>query len=77
MVGKAFSLNPGERSVPFSTDNGVVIIELVNFTEAPEIADYTTYKTQKIQTEQSRVSINVLEAVKNFAAIEDYRYKFY
>lgn len=77
VVGKAFSLNPGERSAPFSTDNGVVIIELVNFTEAPEIADYTTYKTQKIQTEQSRVSINVLEAVKNFAAIEDYRYKFY
>lgn len=76
-VGKAFSLNPGERSKPFSTDNGIVIMELVNFTGAPEIADYTTYKTQKIQTDQSRVSINVLEAVKEFADIEDNRYKFY
>ena len=76
-VGKAFSLSPGERSEPFSTDNGIVIMELINFTDAPEIADYTTYKTQKIQTDQSRVSINVLEAVKKFADIEDYRYKFY
>ena len=76
-VGKAFSLNPGERSAPFSTDNGVVIMELVNFTGAPEIADYTTYKTQKIQTDQSRISINVLEAIKKFADIEDNRYKFY
>ena len=76
-VGKAFSLEPGERSAPFTTDNGVVIIEMVNFTGAPEIADYTTYKTQKIQTDQSRVSINVLEAVKKFADIEDYRYRFY
>ena len=76
-VGKAFSLNPGERSAPFATDNGVVMMELVNMTGAPEIADYTTYKNQKIQTEQSRVSINVLEAVKKFADIEDNRYKFY
>ncbi len=76
-VGKAFGLNPGETSEPFSTDNGIIIMELVNFTAAPEIADYTTYKTQQIQTAQSRVSTNIMEAVKKFANIEDYRYKFY
>ena len=76
-VGKAFSLNPGETSEAFSTDNGIVVMELVNFTAAPEIADYTSYKTQQVQAAQSRVSVNVMEAVKKFANIEDYRYKFY
>lgn len=76
-VGKAFSLNVGEKSSPFSVDNGVVIIELVNLTTAPEIADYTTYKTQKKQTSQSVASRNVMEAIKKFADIEDKRYRFY
>ncbi len=76
-VGVAFSLNVGEKSQPFATDNGVVIMELNNLTSAPEIADYANYKTQKQQNASSAASRNVMEAIKDFANIEDKRYKFY
>ena len=77
VIGAAFALNEGGRSAPLETDNGVVIIELLTKTPAPEIADYSVYKTQKSQAASSRVSINTMEAVKEFADIEDNRYKFY
>ncbi|MDN5204463.1 SurA N-terminal domain-containing protein [Fulvivirgaceae bacterium BMA10] len=75
-VGRAFGLKAGERSAAFKTDNGVLIIEMVNFTDAPEIADYTTYKDQLIQAKKSRVSFSIMEAIKEFSDIEDERYRF-
>lgn len=76
-VGKAFSLEAGERTAPFSSENGVLIIEMVNKIKAPEIADYTAYKEQVKQSLNGQTSYNVSEAVKEFADIEDSRYKFY
>lgn len=76
-VGKAFSLKAGSKSVPFSTDNGVVIIETINIIPSVEIADYTTYKDQKIQALKSKVSIGTNAAIKKFSDIEDLRHKFY
>lgn len=76
-VGKAFSLNNGETSAPFAAENGVLIIEMQNKTVAPEIADYSIYKTQLQQNASNRIGYNIGEAIKDNANIEDKRYKFY
>lgn len=75
-VGLAFSLENGKRSEPFAGENGVFIIESQNKTIAPEIADYSIYKTQLEQSAQSR-NYNVVEAIKERADIEDNRYRYY
>ena len=76
-VGVAFGLEGGKRSDPFTGENGVLIIELQNKTIAPEIADYTAYKTALQQEYQQRAGFNIAEAIKDHAEIEDQRYKFY
>lgn len=76
-VGKAFALKQGERSKPVIEDNGVLVMELLSITEAPEIADYTSYKNQVQQKLESRASFDIMEAIKENAEIEDYRYKFF
>jgi peptidyl-prolyl cis-trans isomerase D len=76
-VGTIFGLESGKRSEPVAGENGVLIVEVQNKTIAPEIADYTTYKTTIEQQEQQRSGFNIAEAIKEHADIEDYRYKFY
>jgi peptidyl-prolyl cis-trans isomerase D len=76
-VGTAFSLESGQRSAPVAEENGVLIIEMINLTTAPEIADYSTYKNQLEQRYSSRVSYNAGEAIKENANIKDYRYRFF
>ena len=76
-VGMAFGLNSGEKTAPFDSENGVLIIEMINKTDAPEIADYATYKTQVAQNFENQARYNIAEAVKKFADIKDERYKFY
>ncbi|MEL7001369.1 MAG: SurA N-terminal domain-containing protein [Bacteroidota bacterium] len=76
-VGKAFSLESGEKTAPFASENGVLIIEMINKTNAPEVADYATYKTQLEQTVRNQVSYGISEAIKESADITDKRYKFY
>jgi peptidyl-prolyl cis-trans isomerase D len=48
-----------------------------NKTIAPEIADYSAYKTTIQQQNQQRSGFNIAEAIKDHADIEDQRYKFY
>lgn len=76
-VGVAFSMTEGSRSNPIVTESGVVIVELVSRTEAPEIADYTSYKTTLEQTGRQSASYYIGETIREWASIEDRRYKFY
>jgi peptidyl-prolyl cis-trans isomerase D len=76
-VGKAFGLAEGKRTEPFQDENGVLIVEVVNKTEAPEIADYSSYKNQVQQRVNSRTAYNLTEAVKKQSEIKDNRYKFF
>ncbi|MDN4165827.1 SurA N-terminal domain-containing protein [Cytophagales bacterium LB-30] len=76
-VGRAFSLKNGERSELIEADNGIVIVEMVALTEAPEIADYASYKEQVAQKRDGRQAFNITEAIKLNADITDERYKFY
>jgi peptidyl-prolyl cis-trans isomerase D len=76
-VGKAFALESGERSEPFGSENGVLVLEMLSITPAPQIADYSLYKQQLTQQYENRIGFNIATAVKEYADIEDRRYKFF
>jgi peptidyl-prolyl cis-trans isomerase D len=76
-VGVAFALESGQRSQPITADNGVLLLEMLSLTPAPQIADYSQYKQQLMQQYENGVSLNIANAVKEYADIEDRRYKFF
>ncbi len=76
-VGIAFSLDNGEVSAPYQGEDGILIIEMENKTESPEIADYTAFKEQVKQGEAVRTTQQIAEAIKDHANVKDMRYKFY
>jgi len=76
-VGAAFSMAEGTVSGPIITENGVVIIELISRVDAPDIADYTSYKNTLEQSFSQSASFYVGETIREWASIEDMRYKFY
>ena len=77
VVGTAFGLEAGQTSDPVLAENGVVVIKTNVITEAAEIGDYTAYKSRLKQTADNMVSFKISSAIKEFAEIEDTRYKFY
>ncbi|WP_159468210.1 SurA N-terminal domain-containing protein [Dyadobacter sp. 3J3] len=76
-LGKVFSLKPGQKTGVFTGENGVFIMELINKTDAPKIADFTQNKTQLTQSLESRSSYLVNEAIRENAKIVDRRAKFF
>lgn len=76
-IGAAFGLNDGERTAPIAVDNGVIVLEVIHKTTAPEIADYTIFSNQVKQRIGNRTAYNIDQAVKEKANISDERYKFY
>jgi peptidyl-prolyl cis-trans isomerase D len=91
-VGVAFALKEGQKSPAFATDNGVVIISLVSKSAAQDQESYSDYTAQVKSTRAVRgttvanfplsfyplmVSQRVDNALKEYAEIEDNRYKFY
>ncbi len=76
-VGVAFALESGQRSKPISSDNGVLLMEMVSLTPAPQIADYSQYKQQLTQQYENGVGFSISNAVRENADIDDRRYKFF
>jgi peptidyl-prolyl cis-trans isomerase D len=76
-IGTVFSLTEGELSAPIKENDGVVMVQLLAMTKAPEIADYTGYKNQLEQRRSSGASYMLSELVKKYADISDDRYRFY
>ncbi len=76
-IGTAFGLEAGTSSKPVKEESGIVVINVVNFTQAPEIADYSPYKSQLEQRMSSTASYRAAEAIKEFADIKDMRYRFF
>lgn len=76
-IGKIFGMEAGQKSEPFVSENGVLIVETLAKTEAPEIADYSAYKDRVKQNLDNQTSFKISETIKEFADIEDNRYKFY
>lgn len=76
-IGRAFAQKAGEVSEPVTGENGVVMIQTEAITQAPEIADYSSYKEQIRQQQRQQSAFNIAEAIQDFSDIEDQRYKFY
>lgn len=91
-VGIAFSLEEGEGTAPFEAPNGVLIIKATAKSMAADQEDYSSYIAQVENERRVRktvvanfplsfsplfVSQAIDKAVKEFAEIEDTRYKFF
>lgn len=76
-VGAAFAVDNGKRSTPIEGENGVIIVESINKTTAPELNDYSAYKSQLEQNAANLTGMSIAEAIKEKSDIEDKRYKFY
>ncbi|MEQ9304310.1 MAG: hypothetical protein RJQ14_10390, partial [Marinoscillum sp.] len=91
-VGVAFSLEEGERTAAFEIPNGVIVISATAKSMAEEQESYDTYKTTVANERRARktvianfpltfsplfISQSLDNAVKEFAEIEDKRYKFF
>lgn len=76
-IGLIFAMNEGEKTAPLTADNGVVIVQLDSKTEATPVDDYTYNRDQLAQSRQVRLTTQLDNTVKEFADIEDRRYKFF
>jgi peptidyl-prolyl cis-trans isomerase D len=76
-VGVAFSLDNGEKTKPFASDNGVLIVEMKNKTTPTDINDYKIYADQLAEKRASRAGLAIDNAIREFADITDKRYKFF
>ena len=76
-VGKTFAIENGKRSKPFIGENGVLVVDMIRKTTAPDITDYSVYVSQLIQTLNNRSSVTIGEALKSSANVKDRRYKLF
>lgn len=76
-IGSVFALESGETSAPIMGENGVVVVRMDNKTIAPDVADYSIFKSQLEQQVNGRVGYGISEAIKDAADIQDERYRFY
>lgn len=76
-VGRLFGLKQGKRSKVFTGDTGVFIMESTGNVTAPEIADYSQYKTQIQQRSFGMGGMVGEEILKANANIVDNRAKMF
>lgn len=76
-IGKAFGLKQGARTAPIEGQNGVLIVEQISMTPAPEINDFSNVKEQLRSTRANSVQSKAFEAIKEKADIKDNRVKFF
>ncbi|WP_448528222.1 peptidylprolyl isomerase [Raineya sp.] len=75
-VGTAFGLQKGKRSKPIGDDNGVIVIEVTEQMPAPQIADYSQYKNNLLNTQKQNVSNFYYQALQELYRVKDFTYKF-
>lgn len=75
--GYGFGLKEGKTSKLIKGTSGVLIVQTVKKYPSPDIADYTVYKSQLLNTNNSKNEYFIGEAIKNKADIVDERYKFF
>ena len=76
-VGIAFSMEEGERTNPFSIDDGVVILQLNTKDNLSPLENYSTFSTQLLEANKLASPLKLDKAIKEFSDIKDYRYKFF
>lgn len=91
-IGVAFSLEEGEKTAPFKITNGVIMLSSTAKNTPDVLDDYSGYVVQVQGKRQARktvianfplsfsplfVSSRIDNSIKEFAEIEDQRYKFF
>ncbi len=76
-VGIAFSMEEGERTNPFSIDDGVVILQLNAKENFSPLENYSPFSTQLLEANKLASPLKLDKAIKEFSDIKDYRYKFF
>lgn len=77
ILGKVYTMEEGDLSVPLKGNSGVYIIRVDKVGDALPNQDYSAIKLQITQGRASRVNYEVFEALKERVDVEDNRYKFY
>ncbi len=77
VVGTAFALDQGASSDLIEGETGVFIIRLKSREDAPELENYITFANSLQSSNAARVSMEVYNALKEKAEIEDNRANFY
>lgn len=76
-VGVVFSMETGERTKPFGSESAVLIIEVESKTTPAELGAYEAYAGTIALRRQTRTQSAIDKAIREFADIEDKRYKFF
>ena len=77
IIGAAFALEEGQRSVLLEGNNGVYQVELVAKKTAQKLEDYSSY-AQLLQTqERNGLAERIISALESSATIEDNRALYY
>lgn len=77
VVGTVFGLEQGETSGLITGKNGVYMVRVLSKTASPDRENYNTYTSQINSSRASNVNVNVFNALKKKADIEDRRANFY
>jgi len=76
VIGLATTLQQGQTSKPIEGKTGVFVITVDAVNQAPEIKDYTPFKTQ-LNSQYAGTATQVFDALKEKFGVIDKRYKFY
>ncbi|GAB4123248.1 MAG: peptidylprolyl isomerase [Raineya sp.] len=74
-VGTAFGTPKGKRSDAFTDDNGVLVVEVKEVNAAPQIADYTQYKNELLNTQKQSVSNFYYQALQELYGVKDFSFR--
>ncbi|PWJ36137.1 peptidylprolyl isomerase [Sediminitomix flava] len=76
-IGTVFTMKAGDESAPIIDDNGVVVVNVENITNALETADYSIYKGQINQRQNNSTTYKIGRAITDLSEVKDNRAKFY
>jgi len=77
VTGTIFGLQVGVISEPINGENGILIVQVKEFTPAPESLDYLSTRDQLEQAYIIRTQASLIDGLKKYIGFEDTRYKIY
>ena len=70
-------MDEAERTKPFATDDGVLILQLNSKDSFSEQEDYLTFSSSLLEALNLASPLKIDNAIKESSDISDYRYKFF
>lgn len=76
-IGKAFGMKKGQKTGLYKDESAIMAMEVVEVTEAAEVADYNSYKDQLVGRRNSQTAEKLLRALKKITKTESDLAKYY